>query len=237
MKMDIFLFSMGIFRAMWVYQSQWSFNGNPFLDGGFKYFLTFHPYLGKISHFDQYFLNGLVQPPTSFFLGIKEAAHVAGRFEGFTGLKNRAFFGLVSQKKWPRKSPRNFFNTKNQSQRKGILQIIGPKIYRLNSVESSRSPFFFVGVSDWEVFLVSFLKFPHHDGHPPRYRCSPYSGCTFFWEQSNSLKGLLFPIGSMYGLFTCIYQFMGFFGRYQAFQSWTVVTGFSRGWVGIINQM
>jgi len=32
------------------------------LGGGFKY-VYFHPYLGKISHFDSYFLKGL-KPPT-----------------------------------------------------------------------------------------------------------------------------------------------------------------------------
>ena len=36
----------------------------PDLDGGFKYFL-FSPLFGEDFHFDQYFSDGLVQPPTS----------------------------------------------------------------------------------------------------------------------------------------------------------------------------
>ena len=34
------------------------------LGGGFKYFL-FSPQFGEDSHFDEYFSDGLVQPPTS----------------------------------------------------------------------------------------------------------------------------------------------------------------------------
>ena len=43
------------------------------LDGGFKYFL-FSPLFGEVSHFDEYFSKGLVQPPTSnlFFGGLKK---------------------------------------------------------------------------------------------------------------------------------------------------------------------
>ena len=36
-----------------------------FLDGGFKHFLL-SPLFEEDSHFDSYFSNGLVQPPTSF---------------------------------------------------------------------------------------------------------------------------------------------------------------------------
>ena len=42
-------------------------NGDVFLSGGFKYFL-FSALLGEDSHFDEYFSNGLVQPPTRLIL-------------------------------------------------------------------------------------------------------------------------------------------------------------------------
>ena len=40
-----------------------------FLGGGFKYCVIFIPiYLGKIPHVDSYFSDGLVQPPTNFWV-------------------------------------------------------------------------------------------------------------------------------------------------------------------------
>ena len=40
--------------------------GQIYLGGGFKYCL-FSPYLGEDSHFDSYFSNELVQPPTRIY--------------------------------------------------------------------------------------------------------------------------------------------------------------------------
>ena len=39
------------------------------LGGGFKYFL-FSPLFGEDSHFDSYFSDGLVQPPTRTVFGL-----------------------------------------------------------------------------------------------------------------------------------------------------------------------
>ena len=149
---------------------------------------SFHPYLGKISHFDSYFSNGLVQPPSSFFLGMKEAAPVAGSFQGFTGFKNRAFFGLVSPKKWPRKSPGNSSTKKSIPKGKESFKSL-VKTYRLNHQDHR----FFVGGPDWEVLPVSFLKFPHHDGHPPRYTCSP-KGSSCFESNPTAWRDYYFPL-------------------------------------------
>ena len=42
-------------------------NDDSKLCGGFKYFFIFTPILGEMIHFDEYFPNGLVQPPTRNF--------------------------------------------------------------------------------------------------------------------------------------------------------------------------
>ena len=46
-------------------QPWFTIKNQPFLGGGFKYFL-FSPLLGEDSYFDLYFSDGLVQPPTRF---------------------------------------------------------------------------------------------------------------------------------------------------------------------------
>ena len=94
-----------------------------------------------------------------FFWGIKEAAPVAGSFEGFTGWCPTVMTPEITQE---------------------ILQ-------QTKSIPKERNPSnhwpkhigWIIKITDffcWSIWMggVSFLKFHHHDGHPPRYTCSPF---------------------------------------------------------------